>query len=71
MRKIKYRAYLKIIKNENEKQIIRIFPKSKKTSCFNSMDAALRSLEKKASKININSQGLIYQGDNLVYTIAL
>ena len=51
---------------------LRIFPRSRKTACFASIDAARKMLERKTRVFGYDTRGLVYDGNGqLVYTIAL
>lgn len=67
-----YRAYLETIIS-GEKKIIPVFPKSKKTALFKSVDLAFKRLE----RLNIPGRGLVFDAStptndwNNAKTIAL
>ena len=60
---MKYAAYLKI-----ENRMIRVFPRTKKTSFFKKVDVALKALERKAKNFNFDTFGFVYDTDNNIIT---
>ncbi len=75
-----YRAYIDfsdrgVVRSSNvvrQAGRIRVFPRSRKTAVFTSVDAARKMLERKTHVLTYDTRGLVYDADGqLVYTIAL
>ena len=68
----RYQAYW-----QHDGQITRVFPRSRTTSCFDSVSAALSALETRARRHPTNSRGLVYvapanrETDQPISTVAL
>jgi len=64
---MKFAAYLKI-----ENKMVRVFPKSKKTSFFKTTESALKALENKARAFGFDTFGFVYDSSkNFITNIAL
>ncbi len=62
-----YKAYLIV----GDKKL-RVFPNNKKTSLFETIELATKTLEAKTRRLKINSTGQIFDTENnLAFTIAL
>lgn len=67
----RYKAYIKF-EYQGETRELRVFPRSKKTSCFRSVADALKMLEAKTRTWKFNSFGRVTDKDgNFVTNIAL